>query len=119
MQVKVVDRLPAMRASVDDQPVAAFRNPFLQRKSFRHQQHVSNQRLILRFQVINRVNMPVGNDEDVRGCNGVNITESRDQVITVEVLGRRFAGDYFAEDAGHVYFELRRPENLYWNIESS
>ena len=97
------DRLPGMRAGVDDQPVTAFRDPFLLCELFRHQHHVSHQRLILRCQLVDRVDVPVGNDQDVRGGNGMSIAESRDQAIALEYLGRGFAGDDFTEDAGHIY----------------
>jgi hypothetical protein len=56
--------------------------------------------------------MTVGNDENVRGGEGVNIAESRDQVIVVENLGRRFAGNNLTKDAGHIYIDLKRPEGL-------
>jgi len=88
MHVEMEDRLPTMRASIDDQTIAAFRNPCLRGELFRHQNHVAHQRRILRFQFVNRADMPVCNDEDVGGSDGMDIAESRDQIIAVEYLGR-------------------------------
>lgn len=101
MQVKMEDRLPTMDSSVDQHPVTAFRNPFLTSELFRQHDDVPDQRLILRQQFVNRVDMAVGYDEDVRGGDGVNISESGDQVIVIEDLGWRFSGDDLTEDAGH------------------
>jgi hypothetical protein len=103
VQMKMVNTLPAMRTGIDDQTVPAFRNPFLFCKLLCYHHHMPNQGLISQSQVINRVNMPVGNDEYMRGCNGVNIPERRYELIAVENPGRRFTRNDLAKDTGHIH----------------
>ena len=100
------DGLPAMCSGVDHQPVAMFGNTLLLCQCFRHLNHVPYQRLIAGFQRIDRVDVPVGNDENVRAGNRVDIAKCSHLLIMIDDIGRSFSGEDFAKDAGHKSDQL-------------
>ena len=105
VQMEVGDRLPGMHAGVDDQPVAFFGQAFLRCQFFRHHDHVADQWLIPWFQFVDRVNVPVGDDENMGGCKRMCIAKGRDEVVAIENCGGGFARDDFTEDTGHSWLQ--------------
>jgi len=97
------DCLSTVCAGVEDEPVTIFGNTLSYRQSFRHRDHVSNQQFILGLQFVDRGNVPVGNNEDMRAGNGMVVAKGRHQVIAVDDLGGRFTGNDLAEDTRHGY----------------
>ena len=95
------DGLPAMRAGVDHQPVAVFGYALLRGQFFRQHDHVTHQRLIAGLQSIDRVDVPVGDDENMRAGNRMNIPKCSNLVITIDDVGGGFTGEDLTEDAGH------------------
>ena len=60
-----------------------------------------DQSLILGFQFIDRGNVPVGDNKDVRAGNRMNIPKSRDLLIAVDNSSEGFTGENLTENAGH------------------
>ena len=71
---------------------------------------MAHQELVFGRQLVHRADVPVGHDEDVRGRDGVDITEGGHQVIAVDDVRRGSAGDDLAEVAVGVHFVPYRRE---------
>ena len=83
MDVQVKDCLPAMRTGVCDQAVPTCGNPFLLGKFACHAEDVSYHLLVLRLHHPHRIDVPVRDDQDMRGRHRVDIAESSDLFILV------------------------------------
>lgn len=75
MHMQVKHPLVCVSARIDDQPVARLVDAFLFRKSARYNDHMAYQAFILRFQIVNGLNMPVGYEQNMCRGNRVTIME--------------------------------------------
>ena len=101
MHMKMRNGLAAMHPGVDHEPEAVLGNALLLCQLFRQHDHMPHQRLITRLERIDRINVPVWNDENMRTGNGVDIAECGYLLITVNNGGRCFTGKNFTKDARH------------------
>src|SRR6266700_5717022 len=93
MQVQVVDLLAAVGIAVDDQSVTALGNGMLAREVARDDNHMSEQRLVIVFDVVRRRDDLVWDDQDMYRCDGSNGQKRDDARMPVENLGRQLAGN--------------------------
>lgn len=99
--MKVENRLTPIVPGVGDETVAAFGHTLLRGELLRYQHEVAHQFGVGLFQVIDRSDVPVGHDQDMRGSDGMNVAEGCYTLIAVQDGAWRFSGDDFAEDTGH------------------
>jgi len=112
MQVQVKNRLPTLRAGVQDEAITLIGDAFLPGQGFSHQDHVSYQGLILLLQFIDGSNVPVGNNQNVNRGNGTDVMKGCHQVIPIDDPGRRFTGDDLAEGAIQLSGQLSRGHGI-------
>jgi len=98
--VEVVDGLAAIGAGVDDQAVAV--GEVLGAGDFAGGvEELAEDAGVVLGGVGVRGEVVLGDDEDVRGGLGVDVREGEGVLVFVEAGDGDFAGDDFAEEAGH------------------
>jgi len=101
MQVKHF--LPGVSPVVDHQPVAALGDALFAGNLGCDNEHTPQRRFVFRGRVVDGGDGLIGDDQDVNGRLGVDVSESRHLVILVNDVGGDFAFDDFAENGfvGH------------------
>ena len=97
MQMQVVDRLPAIRAGVDDDPVAAVESRAA-RYLGRLRYQMPQQRRVLSLSMGRGRDVLFGNNQQMRWRLRIDVREAQTQLILIHALGRNIAGYYFAEE---------------------
>ena len=78
------DSLPAVRTCVRDKPVAVLCDAFLQGELTGHREKMTNQRFILGLEAVDRFDVFVRHDEDVRWCSGMDVSERGHLLIAID-----------------------------------
>ena len=104
MEVQVHDGLAAVRAAVVDDAVAAAEAFDLSdlRDGFKA---ARDPHAVLRGYLVGAGNMSLGNDEDMHRSLRVDVTESVDILILIDLCAGDIPGDYLAEQA-IVHFNI-------------
>ena len=89
------------RACVQDEAVAGLGHAFLRSEFPGGQHHVTHQGSIRLLQFVQRVDVTIGHDENVRGGNRMGIAKGRHLLILVEKSGWGFAGEDLTKDTRH------------------
>lgn len=100
VQMQVKHRLPAVRTRVRDQAIAAFGNVLPGRDLPGGEDHMAHQRLILRLHLVQRPDVSVRGDQDVRRRDGMDIAKGGHELVMIDDACTRFMIYHFAEDAG-------------------
>ncbi len=103
MQVDMEDGLAAAALGVDQQAVTLLAHSQLLGDIARLEQHAPQQGRAGGIDLVHRVDVAVGDDENVDGGGGVMIPEGRQFVILVDDAGGLGAGYDLAEDARFVF----------------
>ena len=90
VHVQVENNLPAVRTGVDDQTVAILVDVFSFCKLFGDREELSHEWLIFRVDVVDRCDVFVWHDQDVRGGDRVNIEKGGYSLVFVNDGGRGF-----------------------------
>ena len=90
MQMEMEHGLSPVEARIRNETVAALFNAFRFCKFPCGGEEMADQLFILRFERVDRFDVLVRDDQDVRRCNGVNVAESGHLVIPVHNGGFRF-----------------------------
>ena len=69
-----------------------------------------DQNLIRNLQLVDGFDVPVGDDQDVRVGDRVNISKGRHLIIAVDYGGGGFTGENLAKNAGHKRFSTIRAQ---------
>lgn len=101
MKVDVRDFLAAVGARVDDQPISVAQT-FVCSDLGRDDDAAAHGLLVLVRQIRERHDLAFGDDQDVRGSFGGNVTKRQAQVVFVDDVSRDFFGDDFRKDGWHV-----------------
>lgn len=101
--MQVENGLSAMGASVDNQAVAALLDVFLFCDFARCKEEISQGELILRIGLVDRLDVPVGNDQNMSWRNRVDVAEGGYKLILVKDAGFGLTGNNFAKKAGSVH----------------
>lgn len=99
--MEVKDRLPAVAALIENEPVAVGRQTFLRCQLGGGGEEGGQQGRVPGGQGGHSVEMLIGNDQNMRGRLRVNVAEGGDQVILIDDSGRQISGGDLAEKAGH------------------
>jgi hypothetical protein len=102
MEVHVEDGLPAMDAGVIYDAVAAGINPLAFGQHPRHGEDMPDSHLVCRLKFVDRDDVLVRHDQDMRRRDRVQVAEGGHQLIAVEDCGRRGSNHNFAEGAIRV-----------------
>jgi hypothetical protein len=86
MDMEVKHGLTGLQASIDHQPIAA-RDTFLLRYSSGHDEELAQQIRILRFDLVDALNVLVGDDEDVSGRLRAPIVKGCHVLVLVDNTG--------------------------------
>ena len=99
--MKVINRLAAVVAVVDDETVAFTETQLLSNVGSPVHQYRDD--WILCRNLIHRVEVDLRNDLYMRRSGGFDVIKSQDQIVLINDLGRYFAVDDFAESTmvGH------------------
>jgi len=100
VQVQMSDRLPCLRAVVDDQAVAVGGDPFGARDLAGDDQEPSDPFGVVGLEGVDGGDMLIGDDQDVDGRLWVDVAKSGDRAVGVDDGGGRFAVDDAAKYAG-------------------
>jgi hypothetical protein len=98
MEVEVTHTLPAVRSSVDHNPVAILQT-FLFSKVFYGHQDIPHQPLILRLEISQALDVLLGNDQDMGGRLRVDIAECRQLIGLQQKLCPQLTAADSAEQA--------------------
>jgi hypothetical protein len=101
VDVQVIDLLAAVRIAIDDQPITALGDALLPRQIASHDEHVSNQRLILIGNIVGGGNGFVRDYQYVHGGCGPDVLKGDDAGIAVEHVSRQLTGYDFLEKCRH------------------
>ncbi len=101
MDVQVIDRLPTMLATVDDQAIPALIDPFLNGKLIGDGDHVTDQAVVFRLEVADGLQVDVGNDQNMDGSLRLDVSKCRHQLILIDDVCGHLACDDTAENAVH------------------
>lgn len=99
----VEHRLPAVNAGVVDDAVAAGIDSLALGQHPRYGKDVADQRLVLRLEFVDRLNVLVRHDQDVGRRDGVQVAEGGHLLIAVQDGGRRGSSNNFAEGAIRIH----------------
>ena len=105
MQVKVVDLLPAVVPAVDHDAVAVSGDPFVGGEVRGDPQHPAQHGFVFGRDVRERGNQAIRHDEDVGGCERLDVPEGGHEIILVDDVGGDLAAYDLREDGvfGHVW----------------
>jgi len=106
MQMQVVDSLTAIRAGVDDDPVAAV-EPRAACNLGRLRYQMPQQHGVLCLSMGLRCNVFPGNDQQMRRRLRIDVREAQAKLILIHPLRRNRPGNNFAEQTVRVH----RPRN--------
>jgi len=98
VQVQVENRLSTVRAGVDYRPVAILMDTLFACQLCGNNEHMSHEGLISRGKLVERMDVLVGNDQDMDRRSRVEIMESRHLFVAIDDAGRGFTVDNFAKD---------------------
>ena len=99
----VVHRLASVGARVHDQPKPAPGHPLSLGQHRGGENHLADQRRVLRAQVHQRRDVLVGDDQDVNGSLGIDVSKGGDPIVLVDDVGLDLARRDLAEDAHAVH----------------
>ncbi len=102
MQVK--NALPGIRAGVQDQPVTALANLFLPGQPLRDNEQVPQQRCVFFADLVERVNMAVGNDQQMDRRGSIAVPERGSLFVFIDDLRRCFPGKNPAKNTVFSHF---------------
>jgi hypothetical protein len=91
MQMDVEHGLPAVLACVHNEAITALVDTFLIGQFSSGSDEVSHQWFVRRIKCVNRFDVIVRYDQDMRRRGGINVTESRDLIVTVNNIPWNFA----------------------------
>src|SRR5688572_5130670 len=118
----VKDRLAGMWTCIDDQTIAILREPLLRGKLLCNDDQMPDQLFVALRQRIHRVNMPVGDDQNMCWRNGVDVAEGRNLFVAVYIRARNFACDDLAKNTvGHEFLQSilwRGQRSVGWNADN-
>ncbi len=101
----MVDFLPAFKPCVGHDAKAAFRvriAALLQCQIWRERHHAPQERRVLRGNLRHRRDMRLGNHEEVDRRPGVDIVESEDFLILIDLAGGNLTGNDLAKKAVRI-----------------
>jgi hypothetical protein len=102
MQVDVEDGLPSVRVGIDHKTVSAFGNALLRSKLFGYDEKPPNQWFIFTGEQVDRVNVPVWDDQNMSRRGRAQITEGCHLFVTEDSCAGNFSRNNFAKNAvGH------------------
>lgn len=101
MQVHVEDGLAGIAAGVDDHAVAGLIEATFPGQARRHPVQVTDDRLILCRQRVERFNVFARNHDEMRGGTRPDVLKRHRRIIFVDKLGRRFTPSNPAKKAVH------------------
>jgi hypothetical protein len=99
VKVQVENSLPCIRTGVDDQTIAGVGDLFLSGYLAGSGKQVTNERLVLESQFVDRSNMLVRYDQDVGWSSRVDVAEGGHLVVTINNLAGRLPGNDLAKGA--------------------
>ena len=99
--MQVVDNLTTAPSDIDHQTVALGSDIPLCSQLFRYRKEFSHQRNMLIFQVVDRRDVGLGNEENVNQGLRLDIFEDEDLVIFIDDIGRLGLRDNLAKDTWH------------------
>src|SRR6266508_2997596 len=107
MEVEVVDDLTALRPGIAREAISALAVARALRQESRHAHAMPHDRLVASLEPRDRLDVPLGNDQQVDRRLGVEVLEGEDQVVLVFDVGRAFPGSDAAEGAAVAHRPLR------------
>ncbi len=90
--------LPAVGSGIHDDPIAAPGDPLLLGKFASDREEMPHELFIFHVQVIDRLDMLVGHDQDVSRRDGMGVPKGSDLSIVVKNGGWRLARNDLAEN---------------------
>lgn len=100
VHVQVVDGLSAVRASVNDQAVAAFIDSFLFCDFTRDNEQVTEQAFVFGRGLVDRGDVLVRDNEHMGWPDGMQVAEGGYALVLIKHSGWGLSGGNFTEDAG-------------------
>lgn len=103
VQVQVIDSLAPVRAGVDDDAITVGVDFFLFGDLPGDLEEMPHQGLVFNAQIVERVEMFVRHDQNVRRGDGVNVAKSSRAIVAMDDCRFGFAGDDFAENTSWIH----------------
>ena len=111
MQVQVIHLLAAVRIAIDDESVAAFRDPALSGQIASHDDHMANEGLVGVLDVIGRRDGLQRDDQQVHGRGGTDVREGDHARIPIHDFRGEFSHDDLLKKCGHFdAFQTQGPQ---------
>src|SRR5262245_2064535 len=102
MQMDVEDRLSRIAVRIENSPEPARRDSAFPSNSCSPPHHLADQTIVFLTQIVQRGDVALGYDENVRGCLWVDVVECEQKSIFIHDGARDLSIDDFAEEAvGH------------------
>jgi hypothetical protein len=118
VKVEVEDRLSGVRPGVDDGAVSGLVRALLLRNLARHESQVPNSLLIFLRHGVDRLNVFLGNDENMDRRLGIHIFECQTGVVLKDNPGWHFFADKPAKQTvRHLSFSLPARRRTQMNVE--
>lgn len=108
VHMEVVNRLPAIMAGVDNQPVPGLVHFFLGGNLAGDGEEMAENWFILGFYRIHRFDMLIRYDDDVMWGGRVDIVEGCDQIVLVDRVTGAISGNDPAEDTFRVHVSFQQ-----------